>query len=183
MPSWLLFLLQSIYLILPGMCANMAPVIVRKLPFLAYPVDGGMKFLGQPLFGKNKTYRGFFFGILASICIVYLQKFLYRFELEMVVSIVDYSSISAPLFGFLIGFGVLLGDLIKSFFKRRLTIAPGARFFPWDQLDSLIGGLVLVSFVFVPPITVVLFLFILIPAVHIGVNHIAFYLGLKETKW
>jgi len=55
------------------------------------------------------------------------------------ISLVDYSN--WLLFGFLMGFGALLGDMTKSFFKRRLGYAPGKPFIPFDQLDFVVGAL------------------------------------------
>ena len=45
--------------------------------------------------------------------------------------------------GLLLGSGALIGDAVKSFFKRKEGIKPGNRFIPWDQLDYSIGSLVL----------------------------------------
>ena len=81
------------------------------------------------------------------------------------------------------GLGVLFGDLVKSFFKRRFNIKPGAPWFPFDQLDALIGGLLLTGFVYKIPTNIVLFLIITVPLLHVLINHLGFYLGLKETKW
>jgi CDP-2,3-bis-(O-geranylgeranyl)-sn-glycerol synthase len=36
------------------------------------------------------------------------------------------------------------GDALKSLVKRRVGIAPGAPWIPWDQLDFALGALVLV---------------------------------------
>ena len=60
----------------------------------------------------------------------------------------DYGSAWIILVGGLLGFGALCGDSIKSFFKRQIGIAPGKSWFPFDQLDYLVGAL-LVSLPFV----------------------------------
>ena len=44
------------------------------------------------------------------------------------------------------GFGALTGDAIKSFFKRRVNIPPGVSWFPFDQIDYIIGGIALSLF-------------------------------------
>jgi CDP-2,3-bis-(O-geranylgeranyl)-sn-glycerol synthase len=183
MDQYLLFVLKAFYFVLPGIFANMAPLLVRKVPFLAIPVDFGRNWRGKPVFGKNKTYRGFFFGMIASVLVVFLQRWLYSYDAFADISIVNYEVINILLFGFLMGFGVLFGDLVKSFFKRRLGIKPGVRFFPWDQLDSLIGGFLFLSIIYVAPREILIFLIVAVPIVHICTNHVAFYLGLKETKW
>ena len=87
------------------------------------------------------------------------------------------------LFGFLAGFGVLFGDLVESFFKRRLDIAPGKSFFPWDQIDSVLGGLLFISIVYLPPWHVVVTLIVLTLVLHISIRHIGYYLGIEKSKW
>ena len=184
MAGILLLAWMSIYLVLPGMFANMAPVIFKRVKFVDYPVDFKMKFGGKPLFGSHKTFRGFFFGILSAVVVVAVQKFLYLdFAYFKGISFIDYSAHNFVLLGFLIGFGALFGDLVKSFFKRRLGITPGRRWFPWDQLDSLLGGLLFMSFIYVPPWQAMLFMLISVPILHIAINHVSHYLGIKETPW
>ena len=35
----------------------------------------------------------------------------------------------------------ILGDLVKSFWKRRVRVAPGRSWFPFDQIDYAVGAL------------------------------------------
>ena len=133
------FLLKILYLLLPGAIANMTPVFVRKIKFLDYPLDFNLKFFGKRLFGKNKTFRGLIFGILASILIVLLQSFLYKYKNFYDISFVGYNNINIFGFGFLIGFGVLFGDLAGSFVKGRFGFKPGEHFFVLDQINGGIG--------------------------------------------
>jgi len=182
--DFLLLALGSFYLILPGAAANIIPVLVKKMNFLNYPVDHGRQWNGKPIFGPNKTYRGFFFGILSAIVIAYVQRILFlNYEYFKEISIIDYSAQNFMILGFLIGFGALFGDLVKSFFKRRVGIGPGVSWFPWDQLDSLVGALLFGSLVFVPPWSVVLFLLVLVPLAHIAVKHFGYFIGINKAKW
>lgn len=176
-------ILESLYLILPGVFANMAPVLFKKINFLNYPVDFNKRWSGKPIFGKNKTYRGFFFGILFSTLIVHLQAYLYQFNYFRGISLIDYATTSPLLLGFLIGFGALFGDLIKSFFKRRFDIAPGASWFPLDQLDALVGGLLFMSFVYFPPLNIVATLLVIALALHPAINYAGYLLRIKSNKW
>src|SRR3989338_255015 len=125
-----MFLLKCFYLMLPAYFANMAPVIFKKISFLSYPVDFSKKLGNRPIFGKNKTFRGFFFGILLAIIVSYIQFELYKTVSFRNISFFNYGN--WILFGFLMGFGALAGDLAKSFFKRRAGIKPGDRFIPFD---------------------------------------------------
>jgi CDP-2,3-bis-(O-geranylgeranyl)-sn-glycerol synthase len=45
----------------------------------------------------------------------------------------------------LFGFGAIAGDAIESFFKRQRNVAPGHSWFPFDQIDYVIGTIIAVS--------------------------------------
>ena len=178
------YLLKCFYLMLPGILANTMPVVMKNhFKKLAIPVDFNWKFRGKPVFGKHKTYRGFIFGIAASLIIIYLQGHIYQFEFFRNLSFIDYTNENLFLVGFLVGFGVLFGDLVESFFKRRLNIAPGKPFVPWDQLDAIVGGLVFVSFVYLPPWHVVVTIIVVGVLTHILFRHLGYYLNFEKTKW
>jgi len=182
--DFLVLALGSFYLILPGAAASIIPVLVRKVDFLNYPIDLGRQLDGKPIFGPNKTYRGFLFGVLSAIVVSYLQMLLFASSgFIRDISIIDYSEYSFALLGFLMGFGSLFGDLVKSYFKRRLGIGPGVSWFPWDQLDALFGAILFCSPIVFPPWSAILFLLVLIPVIHIIVKHIGFYMGVNKAKW
>jgi len=180
--NFIIFIASAIYFIIPCL-SNSAPVLFRKLNFLNYPVDFNKKLNSKPIFGKNKTFRGFFFGILTGIVIVGIQTLLYQFPVFKIISLIPYNQINFVLLGFLYGFGCLFGDLVESFVKRRFNIKPGGIFFPWDQLDLLIGALIFVSITYVPPIEIIVFLIIAVPIFHIAFNYLGYYLGLQKEKW
>src|SRR3989338_8143542 len=182
MESGALFLLKCLYFMLPAYLANMAPVIVKNVNFLNYPVDFGMKVGGKPLLGKHKTYRGFFFGTLFAILLSYVQYILY--DLSWFFQWISFQNYSNWLqFGFLMGFGALFGDSLKSLIKRRMKIKPGAKFIPFDQTDFVIGAVLFTIPVFDLTwkifLTCIVFSFVL----HIAVNHIAFWLRIRNEKW
>ena len=178
------FILTCLYVIIPGALANMMPVFVRSINFLNVSVDFDKKwFDNKPIFGTHKTYRGFFFGILAAIFITYIQSLLYKYPFFQQISFFNYDEISFLLVGFMMGFGVLFGDLIKSFFKRRTNIKPGDKFFPWDQLDLVIGAIIFISFIQRIPISMILFYLVVGPALHVLFNHLGYWLQIRETKW
>lgn len=175
-------ILKSIYFMLPAYFANMAPVVVKRwFKFLAIPIDFNKKWKGEAIFGSHKTIRGFVFGILFALIVAYLQKALYANPFFSNLSFIDYSGWLGA--GFLLGFGALFGDLVKSFFKRRVGIKPGARFIPWDQLDYIIGALVFVSFVYTPSLQVIAVILIISFVLHVAANHIAYYLKITKVKW
>ncbi len=171
------FILQCFYFMLPAYLANMAPVIVKDwFKWLAVPTD-----FGKNIFGDNKTYRGLIFGILFGILVAFIQFLLYNISFFRELSFVDYSN--WLLLGFLFGFGALSGDMIESFIKRRLKIGPGQRFVPWDQLDFVIGSLVLVGIVVNITWRRIFFIAIISVIGHILVNHAAYYLKIRNEKW
>jgi CDP-2,3-bis-(O-geranylgeranyl)-sn-glycerol synthase len=144
-----LFIIKCIYLMLPGIFANMAPILFKNhFKKLAIPIDLNKTYKGKRILGDNKTLRGFVLGILLSIIIVYIQTLLYSYPTFQSISFVNYETTNFLLLGFLIGFGVLFGDSFESFIKRRLDIAPGSSFMPWDQIDSVIGAIIFISIVY-----------------------------------
>ena len=174
---------QTVYFMMPAYMANMAPVFFRGVNFLNYPLDFNKTCKGLPILGSHKTFRGLFFGTLMGVITAYFQHLLavHKTAVFLQPPGLDYSNWFW--LGFLLGSGALVGDAVKSFFKRRIGIKPGKRFLPWDQIDFVLGALVFVRLVYAVPLSISL---IAIPAsflLHIAVNHIGFYLGIREEKW
>lgn len=120
----------------------MAPVFAARLfPRLERPLDFGLKWFGRRILGSHKTVRGLVSGVLAAGVVYFLQ--LKTLELNP-----DWrSAIAVPVaslpswFGFWMGFCVLLGDAVKSLFKRWRGIRPGGTWIPFDQIDWVLGAL------------------------------------------
>ena len=121
------------------------------------------------------------FGVIFSIIVAYIQFLLYGVEFFNVISFIDYNN--WLLFGFLMGSGALTGDLIKSFFKRRLGLKPGAKFIPFDQTDFVIGALVFTMPIFNLTLKIFITSLLLSFILHIIVNHIAFHMKIRNEKW
>ncbi|MCX6739903.1 MAG: CDP-archaeol synthase [Candidatus Parcubacteria bacterium] len=179
-----MIILQALYFMLPGYCANMAPVFAAKIfgEFFSYPLDFGWKMNNKPVLGKNKTWRGLIAAILVGILIVTLQSCLYPFIFFKNLSILDYTQINVWLFGLLFGLGVILADAIKSFFKRRKNLKPGDKWFPWDQLD-FVGALILISLVYLPLLEIIIIISFISPLLPIAANWIGYKLKLKKVAW
>ena len=107
--------------------ANGTPVLAKRLfgDVLAYPLDGGRVFLdGRPLFGSSKTIRGIATSIVATASLATLVA----------------TTFTA---GLVIGVAAMAGDLVSSFFKRRLGYASSSRVFGVDQIpESLLPAVV-----------------------------------------
>jgi len=142
-----MYYLIILYLTLPCFIANLLPVLAAKTNILSrlnYPVDGHATLFGKRVFGDHKTWRGFIVGIFGAMVVAIIQYFLYDLNL---VSWIDFFSFGQfLLFGFLSGLGALLGDTLESFFKRRVGVASGKSFFPFDQIDYIIGFVILTNF-------------------------------------
>lgn len=166
---------------LPAYLANMAPVFAQKLgviKFLAKPVDGG-----RGIFGNHKTWRGFAVGIIVAVAAAWLQGFFYHWALFQRISFLDYQATNLWALGLLLGFGALFGDLIKSFFKRRISIAPGAPWVPFDQLDFVIGALIFSAPIYFPGWPAAILILLFSPVLHILTNNIGYLLKIKNTRW
>ena len=179
--SFALFLFKCFYFMLPAYFANMAPVMVKKINLFAVPIDLNKKLNNKPILGKNKTFRGLIFGVIFAIVIAYFQHIFYSIEFFKNTSFFSYQN--WPLFGFLMGLGALTGDLSKSFFKRRLDIKPGQRFVPFDQTDFVVGALIFAMPIFHVTFNIFIASLLLSFALHIAINHIAFYLKIRNEKW
>ncbi|MFH1510196.1 MAG: CDP-archaeol synthase [Candidatus Woesearchaeota archaeon] len=171
--------LQALYFMLPAYIANMAPVFFRKVPVLNYPVDFNKALGGKPILGKNKTFRGFVFGTMFAVLTCFVQ-YLVNSE-YLTPSGVDYSY--WLLLGFLLGFGALFGDAVKSFFKRRVGIPPGKPFIPFDQLDYSLGALLFVSMVYLPIWQLSLAAVVSSFFLHIIAVKFAFCSGIRKERW
>ena len=160
---------QIVYLLLPAYVANMTPPFTRFWRGWNRPVS-------ERWLGSHKTVVGAATGIVAAVLTAFMQS-----RIEWAGSLLDYDR--WLLAGLLLGIGAMGGDMAKSFFKRRLKIAPGGRWIPADQLDFAIGALILVS-----PIAAISWLdaAIALAVTFIGdivINQLAFRLHVKETAW
>ncbi len=179
--AYWLFIFKCFYLMLPAYFANMAPVIVKKINLFVIPIDFNKTINNKPVLGRNKTFRGIIFGVIFAVIVAYLQSLLYNKEFFGDISFFNYQN--WLLFGFLIGFGALIGDLVKSVFKRRLGIKPGEKFVPFDQTDFVIGALIFIMPILDLTLEIFLTSLFLSFILHIIVNHIAYYLKIRNEKW
>jgi CDP-2,3-bis-(O-geranylgeranyl)-sn-glycerol synthase len=158
-------LVEALLFIFPAYCTNATPVLVGG----GLPMDFGKKFLdGKRVFGSNKTFRGFFFGLAIGVLVGIVELLIF-----------DYS----PLFVILPPLGALFGDVTGSFLKRRLGISPGDLLPIVDQIDFVIGALV-----FSIPLSILnwqlaLVVILITPPIHLLTNFGAYKLGLKKHPW
>ena len=148
----------------PAYVANAAPLVFGGRT----PLDGGRNFLdGQPIFGSHKTVRGLVAGIIAGSV------------LGAVESLFDPRLLLA---GFMISLGAVLGDLLGAFVKRRLKIKPGDQLPIVDQLDFVLGGLLVGWSFFQMELVSILVVVLVTPPIHLVTNFGAYLLGIKKTR-
>jgi CDP-2,3-bis-(O-geranylgeranyl)-sn-glycerol synthase len=137
----IVIILRSLWFLGPGGIANGTPTFAARLfPKFEYPMDFNLTFRGKRIFGDHKTIRGLLSGIFTSIIFTYFLVYVCG-GLIPKLGLLDFSQ-SPLIYGFLSGTGALLGDAVKSFFKRQLNIEPGKSWFFFDQADWIIGLLI-----------------------------------------
>lgn len=165
-PMWVL---QVMYLFLPGVFANMAPpmTFVKKIPFgrpIWCPAAKKMSlreleaFLENPDItqdrkdkirlsglGTNKTYRGLLVAVVAATLMACLQWLLYVM-FDGVREFALYDNPNPFIIGPLWGIGAMAGDAVESLIMRRLNVLPGAPRLS-DRFDFVLGAAVAVSII------------------------------------
>lgn len=160
---------QLLYLMSPAYAANMAPPLVRYW-------NGWNPPISRRWLGSHKTVVGFAAGVLAAVAATFVQS---RIAWE--------SALAAPepwlTLGLRFGVGAMAGDTAKSFLKRRAGIAAGRPWIPWDQIDFVLGALALVRGATALSWVDLATILALSVIGHVLVNHLAYWLGIREVKW
>jgi len=162
-------LIELLYLMLPVYCANMAP------PFAKF-WRGWNRPICEKHLGSHKTVMGFALGVLAAMLVAFIQS-----RIEWSGNLLSYEH--WPALGLATGLGAMLGDSMKSFFKRRMKIAPGRPWLPYDQLDFVVGGLLMLSVWVRLSLSDLAWIIAFSFTADIVVNHLSFYLHVRDTKW
>lgn len=165
----LLRLLQLVLFMTPAYCANMAA------PFVRY-WSGWNRPINEALFGSHKTVVGFLAGMLAAIVATATLHWI-----DTPFSLISGDHWFA--LGICSGFGAMGGDTLKSYFKRRAGIPPGARWVPFDQLDFAIGTLLMTAWSADLHAVDILAILALTFVGHVAVNRLAFLAGIKDDPW
>ena len=135
-------IIQALWLIIPAYIANASALLVGG----GTPIDFGKNWKdGKRILGDGKTWRGLISGAVVgmvggfglSIVAIYANNSDFAF-----LGLSDFGRypLMIPIIGS-ICFGALLGDIIKSFFKRRAGKERGENWIPFDQIDFILGVL------------------------------------------
>lgn len=175
----------AFWFLLPAAIANAAPVFGTVIPFVKHwnaPIDGGRSFRGERIFGAHKTWRGLISGIIAATLVLWLQQLLVEHTAwaQYLAGPVDYAALPILLLGPLFAIGALGGDAIESFFKRQRGIKSGGTWIPFDQIDYIIGA-ILVSLPFVI-LSIPQYIWMLIVwfVMHLLFSYTGWLMGLKK---
>ncbi|MFB6120086.1 MAG: CDP-2,3-bis-(O-geranylgeranyl)-sn-glycerol synthase [Halobacteriaceae archaeon] len=172
----------ALWAMLPAYVPNNAAVLFGGGP----PIDGGRTWRGKRLLGDGKTWRGTVAGVAVGAALA-LALSAVAPDVGAAVG-VDVPRFPLPVALSLAG-GALLGDVLGSFLKRRIGRERGAAVPLVDQLDLVVGSLLLTALVapawfgrvFTPAVIVVVV--VVTPVLHLATNAIAYALGLKDEPW
>ncbi len=154
---------------LPAYMANMAPCYMagfKVFKALAYPLDMGREWTdGRRILGDGKTLAGIVYGAAIGAAVSLFQG-------------------NTWLLGFVMAIGALTGDIVGSFLKRRIDVDRGDRTPLLDQLDFVVGGLVVLYLVgWAPPPRTMVILLLITPPLHLLMNYVGYALKYKEVPW
>ena len=175
-----LTLIKAVWLMLPAYISNPTAVVFGG----GTPIDLGKNWTdGRRILGDGKTFRGLIGGTVCGIIAGILQRQLSPggdiFIIPTVAAIITLS------------FGALLGDIVKSFFKRRAGYSRGSQLPLIDQLDFVAGAWIL-TYVFDPQWFtenflsspwIIITVIVLTPLLHRLTNIFGYYIKLKKEPW
>lgn len=175
-------LATAVWTMLPAYIPNNAAVLAGG----GRPIDGGRTLGGSRLLGDGKTWRGTLVGWSAGALLAVALNGLNPGASDLLgVSLPTFPTAIVAAFPL----GAMLGDIGASFLKRRSGRERGAPFPVVDQLDFVVGTLLLGAiaaptwFADVFTLPVILTVLLLTPVLHVVTNGIAYLLGLKDEPW
>ncbi len=130
-----MFALEALYLFIPAIIANASPGFAASLH-----LPGDIPIAAR-VFGTHKTWRGHVASLVGGLAAAYL--------LHCIAITTDDAWVTGwyrdqwLILGLLMAIGAKLGDTLKSGFKRWFDKKEGTRWYPWDQIDYIIGSMLL----------------------------------------
>lgn len=183
-------MLNGLWLFLPAMLPNSAAVVFGKRS--RTKIDFGRSWRGRRILGDGKSWGGFFGGGFSGIALGILL-----IGVSALFGSDDYWGYG-PFWSNVgiiacLSFGAVLGDLCGAFIKRRLGMERGQKAPVLDQYDFVIGAL-LTATIFFPDwiygtyiegwhIAALVFLLVIMFAIHRSMNIIGYRVGLKKEPW
>ncbi|MFP3255444.1 MAG: CDP-2,3-bis-(O-geranylgeranyl)-sn-glycerol synthase [Thermoplasmata archaeon] len=180
-------IVNYIWFTIPAYVANPGAVLFKG----KFPMDFNKNFYdGRRLFGKGKTWKGFFGGAFTGIFIGFVQIVIsYIIPNEYLIKF-SQSFLDSVLIVILLSFGAMIGDCCGSFIKRRLNMESGSNAFLLDQYPFILFSIFLLYlafpdefFKYIWNVYSILTLIIYTPLIHRIVNIIGYKIGRKEVPW
>jgi len=166
--------LYAFLFFLPAGISNMTPVFASRIPGLRNwqtPLDFGKTWRGHRIFGPNKTWRGLLSGIVMGTLTGLLLYGPFFSDDHEITFLLVCASMSA---------GALIGDAVESFFKRQRGVKSGDAWFPFDQTDYIIGGLLFTLPFGILPLWLIVWVFVIYFGLHLISSYIGYLLSLKD---
>lgn len=157
-------LLHLLFLII---IANGAPILIRVLlnDGFILAIDFGNKLPdNNRIFGPSKTWRGIFAALLATSAAAWLLGY-------------------APVTGFLVAVYTILGDLLSSFIKRRLAMAPSSAAPFLDQVPESFFPAFMMMQVFNLDIFSVILLVLIFIIAELAISHVLYLWGVRKRPY
>lgn len=176
--------ISAIWLMIPAYAANNCATLLGG----GSPLDSGRNFPdGKRWLGDHKTVRGFVLGTLGGIFVgagqLIIAPYLAIFTgANIIPALLPAAIVALPL-------GALIGDAVKSFFKRRIGVPSGAMLPVADQLDFVLGAWALCFLAapawFIDTFSLQVLIVIIIVTIPLQLIHnlIAVALGKKKVPW
>lgn len=164
------FIIIFLGYVIPLYVSNASPIVLHG----KIPLDLNIKLKNNRLLGDGKSILGTLVGIIAGT----LAGIIYFFVSPVGIIIPNYF-----LLPFFLSFGGVLGDIIESFFKRRIGLKRGEQWLVFDQVDFVVSGLILSSIIRLPEIELVIFILLITFFAHRFSNWFAYKLKLKKVPW
>jgi len=181
-----IFIFSCIYFYFPVAMANIGANLGKFIPIfkaLKYPIDFGLSIKGSRVIGDHKNVGGFLFGILFGSLFGYLKTIYLDqiipdqyvlFSIDQQTNIFLYIMMSTA---------ALMGDIIKSIFKRILNRPPHSPWIPFDEIDHSLASLIVASFIIPIDINSSLTIIIVFVFLHLLANILGYFLKIKKVPY
>ena len=185
--QFLLTLSQAFTLLLPITAAGLCLIAcMRKgwLEKLDVPLDGGLKFGGEPLIGKSKSLRS----LIVYLVVATIVTLVLNLSAQLTNLVAPVFLTNAFVLGPAITLSYLLGEIVNSFIKRRFGIATsgkassrlGSRFQSVvDNVDGIISSGLLFIFIYQVSAEILITAFVLAVLIHLSTDLLMRRLQLK----
>lgn len=179
-------ILFAIWFLLPAAVANMVPILAANAPLLKHfdaPIDSGRTWRGKELLGSHKTWRGIISGIIAATLVLWIQQILVAnnsWIADIIPVSLDFATLPTLVLGPLFALGALGGDAAESFLKRQRGIKSGGSWVPFDQIDYIIGAIIVTLPFIILPVAVYVWMLLIWCVIHLLASYIGWLLHLKD---